>query len=143
MKLFQKVFVANGLAVVVDRTFALDAPYNGLRVLFAVYAFAIQILCDFGGYSCIARGVGKVMGRASAASDRRSRANMCAALVFCSFLARLVNLVRRLIWFARKTWPRLAAARTLHWSNCDSWSGPPAIVPSCLQGPLALWAPSE
>jgi D-alanyl-lipoteichoic acid acyltransferase DltB (MBOAT superfamily) len=31
-------------------------------VLLASYAFAIQIFCDFAGYSSIARGVGRVMG---------------------------------------------------------------------------------
>ena len=60
--LFQKVVVANGLDAVVTRAFGESGPYNGPKVLLAAYAFAFEILCDFGGYSCIARGLGKMMG---------------------------------------------------------------------------------
>ena len=60
--LFQKIFVADSLARIVDATFAGAPPYAGLEVLIAIYAFAFQILCDFAGYSNIARGLGKCMG---------------------------------------------------------------------------------
>jgi D-alanyl-lipoteichoic acid acyltransferase DltB (MBOAT superfamily) len=59
---FQKVFVADNLARIVDPVFASSAPYNGAKVLIALYAFAFQIFCDFAGYSNIARGLGKCMG---------------------------------------------------------------------------------
>jgi D-alanyl-lipoteichoic acid acyltransferase DltB (MBOAT superfamily) len=60
--LFQKVFVADNLAKIVDPVFKSAAPYNGISVLIALYAFAFQIYCDFAGYSNIARGLGKCMG---------------------------------------------------------------------------------
>ena len=60
--LFQKVFIADNLAKLVDPVFASNGPYNGAMVLVALYAFAFQILCDFGGYSNIARGVGRCLG---------------------------------------------------------------------------------
>jgi len=60
--LFQKVFIADNLAHIVDPVFAGDGPVNGACVLIAVYAFAFQILCDFDGYSNIARGVARLMG---------------------------------------------------------------------------------
>ena len=60
--LFQKVFVADNLAKIVDPVFNSAGPYDGFLVLTAVYAFAFQILCDFAGYSDIARGLGKLMG---------------------------------------------------------------------------------
>ncbi|MCK4534150.1 MAG: MBOAT family protein [Syntrophobacterales bacterium] len=60
--LFQKVFIADNLAKLVDPVFASDGPYNGAMVLVALYAFAFQILCDFEGYSNIARGVGRCLG---------------------------------------------------------------------------------
>jgi D-alanyl-lipoteichoic acid acyltransferase DltB (MBOAT superfamily) len=60
--LFQKVFVADNLARIVDPVFARAAPYNGVEVLVAVYAFTIQIFCDFAGYSNMARGLGHCMG---------------------------------------------------------------------------------
>lgn len=60
--LFQKVFVADNLARMVDTVFNTAGPYQGFQVLMATYAFAFQILCDFAGYSDIARGLGKLMG---------------------------------------------------------------------------------
>ena len=60
--LFQKVFIADNLAKIVDPVFAGNSPYNGIQVILALYAFAFQILCDFSGYSNIARGLGKCMG---------------------------------------------------------------------------------
>lgn len=60
--LFQKVFVADNLARLVDPVFAAAGPYNGVEVLVALYAFAFQIYCDFAGYSNIARGLAKCLG---------------------------------------------------------------------------------
>ncbi len=60
--LFEKIFIADNLAKIVNPVFASSAPYEGARVLVAVYAFAFQIFCDFDGYSNIARGLGKCMG---------------------------------------------------------------------------------
>ena len=60
--IFQKIFIADNLAKIVDPIFASEPPYNGWDVLLALYAFAFQILCDFSGYSNIARGLGKCMG---------------------------------------------------------------------------------
>ena len=60
--LFQKMFVADNLAKIVDPVFAAKAPYAGGMVLVAVYAFAFQIYCDFAGYSNVARGLGRLMG---------------------------------------------------------------------------------
>jgi len=60
--LFLKIFVADNLAHIVDPVFALTPPYDGLKVLISLYAFAFQIFCDFAGYSNIARGLGKCMG---------------------------------------------------------------------------------
>ncbi len=60
--LFQKVVIADNLAKIVDPIFSAQAPYQGLSVLVALYAFSFQILCDFAGYSNIARGLSKCMG---------------------------------------------------------------------------------
>lgn len=59
--LFKKVYVADNLAPVVDRLFALSNP-SGFEVVCAAYAFAFQIYCDFSGYTDIARGAAKCMG---------------------------------------------------------------------------------
>ncbi|MFN3325132.1 MAG: MBOAT family O-acyltransferase [Bryobacteraceae bacterium] len=58
---FKKVFVADNVAPIVDRIFALPSP-TGFETLIGVYAFAVQIFCDFSGYTDIARGVAKLMG---------------------------------------------------------------------------------
>ena len=60
--LFQKVFVADNLAIIADKVFNTPAPYNGVAVLLATYAFAFQIYCDFAGYSNMAMGIGKCLG---------------------------------------------------------------------------------
>jgi D-alanyl-lipoteichoic acid acyltransferase DltB (MBOAT superfamily) len=59
---FQKMFVADNLAGLVNATFARTADPTGLDVLVATYAFAFQIFGDFAGYSNIARGVSKLLG---------------------------------------------------------------------------------
>lgn len=58
---FKKVFIADNVAPIVDRIFALPSP-TGFETLIGVYAFAVQIFCDFSGYTDIARGVAKLMG---------------------------------------------------------------------------------
>jgi len=60
--LFEKVFIADNLAKLVNPVFADSGPYQAGHVLVALYAFAFQIFCDFDGYSNIARGLGKCMG---------------------------------------------------------------------------------
>ena len=59
---FQKMFVADNLARLVDTVFGVSASPGGLDVLVATYAFAFQIYGDFAGYSNIARGISKLMG---------------------------------------------------------------------------------
>lgn len=60
--LFEKIFIADNLAKVVNPVFSAEAPCNGMAVLLSLYAFAFQIFCDFDGYSNMARGLGKCMG---------------------------------------------------------------------------------
>jgi D-alanyl-lipoteichoic acid acyltransferase DltB (MBOAT superfamily) len=60
--LFKKVFVADNLATVVDRVFSDSAGQSGGAMVVGVYAFAVQIYCDFSGYTDIARGCGRMMG---------------------------------------------------------------------------------
>ncbi|MBT8363565.1 MAG: MBOAT family protein [Deltaproteobacteria bacterium] len=60
--IFQKTFIADNLAMIVDPVFDGSKPYNGIQILIALYAFAFQIFCDFAGYSNIARGLSKCMG---------------------------------------------------------------------------------
>lgn len=60
--LFKKVVIADRLAVLVNPIFANPTEYTGLQLIVATVLFAIQIYCDFSGYSDIALGAARVMG---------------------------------------------------------------------------------
>ncbi|MFO7898314.1 MAG: MBOAT family O-acyltransferase, partial [Planctomycetota bacterium] len=60
--LVKKVFVADNLALYVDKIFDPGADPAGFAVIAGVWMFAFQIYCDFSGYSDIARGAAKCMG---------------------------------------------------------------------------------
>ena len=60
--LFKKTLIADRLAVYVDLVFADPTSFTGEQCLIAVSFFAVQIYCDFSGYSDIARGLAKTMG---------------------------------------------------------------------------------
>jgi len=60
--LIKKVVIADNLAPVVDRTFAIAAYASPIDLLVAVYFFAFQIYCDFSGYADIAIGVSLLFG---------------------------------------------------------------------------------
>jgi D-alanyl-lipoteichoic acid acyltransferase DltB (MBOAT superfamily) len=59
---FQKMFVADNLAPLVDTVFGPSATPSGADVVVATWAFAFQIYGDFAGYSNIARGTSRMMG---------------------------------------------------------------------------------
>ena len=60
--LAKKVIVADNVAPHVDRIFADYASLDGLALGFGVFLFAIQIYCDFSGYSDIAIGTARLFG---------------------------------------------------------------------------------
>lgn len=61
--MFKKVVVSSFLAVqIVDPVFALPQAYDRWAVLWAIYAYAIQIYADFSGYTDIAIGVALLLG---------------------------------------------------------------------------------
>ena len=60
--LFKKVVIADRLAAFVDTAYADPSGSSGLGLLVASYAFAVQIYCDFSGYSDMAIGGARVLG---------------------------------------------------------------------------------
>jgi D-alanyl-lipoteichoic acid acyltransferase DltB (MBOAT superfamily) len=61
--LFKKVVIANYLAAaIVDPVFGEPARHTSLEVVVAIVAYAVQIYCDFSGYTDIAIGVAKMLG---------------------------------------------------------------------------------
>ena len=59
---FKKVAIGDNLAPIANSVFAGSTAASGATVLIGVYAFALQIYCDFSGYTDIARGVAKLLG---------------------------------------------------------------------------------
>lgn len=61
--LFKKVVLATYLQEhLVDGVFGDPSSYSSVAVLVGTYAYAIQIYCDFSGYTDLALGVGRLMG---------------------------------------------------------------------------------
>ena len=61
--LFKKMVIADFLALnFVDRVFEAPLAYSGLENLLSVYAYSIQIYCDFSGYTDIAIGLALILG---------------------------------------------------------------------------------
>jgi D-alanyl-lipoteichoic acid acyltransferase DltB (MBOAT superfamily) len=60
--MFQKVVIADRLALFVDKVYNGPEGYLGVSIIIATVFFAFQICCDFAGYSDIALGAAEVMG---------------------------------------------------------------------------------
>jgi alginate O-acetyltransferase complex protein AlgI len=60
--LFKKVVIADRLSIYVDAVYGNPEQHSGMNLLVATIFFAIQIYCDFSGYSDMAIGAAKVMG---------------------------------------------------------------------------------
>ncbi len=61
--LFKKVVIADYLSInFIDRIFDFPLRYTGVENLLAIYGYALQIYCDFSGYSDMAIGIGLMLG---------------------------------------------------------------------------------
>lgn len=60
--MFQKVVVADRLAVYVDAVYNNQSYHGGLTLIVATVFFVFQVYCDFAGYSNIAIGAARIMG---------------------------------------------------------------------------------
>lgn len=60
--LFLKMCVADNLATLTDSVWAMPESFSASRLVVAVLLFPLQLYADFGGYSHMAIGVGKVLG---------------------------------------------------------------------------------
>lgn len=61
--LFKKAVISNYISLnFVDRVFDAPGLYSGLENLLAVYGYALQIYCDFSGYSDMAIGIALLLG---------------------------------------------------------------------------------
>lgn len=60
--LFKKIVFANNIAPFVDNIFTNYSVQNGMTLIVGAYAYAIQIYCDFSGYTDIAIGIALLFG---------------------------------------------------------------------------------
>ena len=59
---FLKIVLADRIAVFVDTIYGNYRDYPGWYLILATMLFAVQIYCDFGGYSTIAMGAAQILG---------------------------------------------------------------------------------
>lgn len=59
--LFCKMVIADRVAIIVNNVYT-NTDYKGFYIVYATVLFAVQIYCDFYGYSTIARGTALTMG---------------------------------------------------------------------------------
>ncbi len=59
---FLKIVLADRIAIFVDAVYGNPETYGGVYLIIGTALFAVQIYCDFAGYSTIAVGAAKVMG---------------------------------------------------------------------------------
>lgn len=60
--LFKKVFIADRLALFVDPAFENWEALGGVTLWLVIFAYALQIYCDFSGYSDMAIGAARILG---------------------------------------------------------------------------------
>ena len=60
--LFKKLVVADQIAIAIDPIFADPAAHSALAAWLAIYGFAVQIYCDFSGYTDMAVGLAILLG---------------------------------------------------------------------------------
>ena len=60
--LFKKIVVADGLSKSIDPVFSGQGGFGGADIAVATYLYALQLYCDFSGYSDVARGVARMLG---------------------------------------------------------------------------------
>ena len=59
---FLKIVIADRIAIFVDTVYGDCEQYQGIYLIVATILFAVQIYCDFAGYSSIAMGTAKLLG---------------------------------------------------------------------------------
>jgi len=139
--LLKKAVVADYIGVnFVDRVFATPTLYSGTEALLATYGYAIQIYCDFSGYTDLALGVAALLGvqlprnfdapyRAGSVTEfwRRWHITLSEWLRDYVFLPVAYALSRRIaadrvLGVRSEVWV-FGGAALVTWSLCGLWHG--------------------
>lgn len=60
--LFQKLMIADRIAIPVNAVYRQAGAFGGIEILIATFLYAFQIYCDFAGYTNMARGIARLCG---------------------------------------------------------------------------------
>lgn len=96
---FKKVVIADNAARIVDSIYNNSSDVNGLALMVGTFFFAIQIYCDFSGYSDIARGTARVMGYDLMLNFRRPYFAKSVSEFWRRWHISLMNWFREYIYF--------------------------------------------
>lgn len=112
--LFKKMVVADGCGVYVDKVFSTYQSQSGSTLVLGVVLFAIQLYCDFSGYSEIAIGTAKMFG----IKLMRNFNNPYFATSFADYWKR--NHISLTTWFMDYVYYPLVGSsdRLIYWNFC-------------------------
>ncbi len=106
---FQKIVIADNMARFVEAVYSHPNNYASLDIILATLFFAVQIYCDFSGYTDIARGTAKIMGYDLQANFKRPYFSKS----FADFWRRWhISLSR---WFRDYVYIQLGGSRVGQW----------------------------
>lgn len=112
--LFKKMVVADGCGIYVDKVFSTYQSQSGSTLVLGVVLFAIQLYCDFSGYSEIAIGTAKLFG----IKLMRNFNNPYFATSFADYWKR--NHISLTTWFMDYVYYPLVGSsdRLVYWNFC-------------------------
>ena len=112
--LFKKMVVADNCAIYVDKVFSDYALQNGSTLVLGIVLFAVQLYCDFSGYSEIAVGTAKLFG----IRLMRNFNNPYFATSFADYWKR--NHISLTTWFMDYVYyPMIGSSdRLVYWNFC-------------------------
>jgi len=139
--LVKKAIIADYLGVnFIDRVFAAPPLYSGLENLMAIYGYALQLYCDFSGYTDIALGTALLVGirlpanfrspyQATSISDFWQRwhitlLNWFRDYFFLPLAYWIMRHIQRdkILAVKTETWAYLSGMMTI-WVACGVWHG--------------------
>ena len=126
--LFKKMVIADNLAYLVEKGFS--APVHEMcpaNLLLAGALFAVQIYCDFSGYTDVARGAAKILGFDIAANFRWPYFSATVREFWRRWHITLSTWLRDYVYFSlgggRRGRVRRAANVFVTWFLCGLWHG--------------------
>ena len=96
---FMKIVIADRVAIIVDQVYNYYGSYQGAIPIFATILFAVQIYCDFNGYTTIAIGSAQVLGFSLMQNFRQPYLSFSVAEFWRNWHISLTSWFRDYIYF--------------------------------------------